>query len=230
MTNSAEAILFDLDGTLVDSAGGIAAALNESLAAHGLAPFAVAAVAAMVGGGVRRLIERALESAGAGGDARLVDDTLARFLAAYRAAPTRASPLFPEARETLRAFADSGIRLGVVTNKPDDISRLILVEHGVAPFFGSIVGSLPGRALKPAPDMIAIALAELGVGGGNAILIGDSKADVGAARAFGISVILLAHGYSHGDVHALGADAVAAGFGSLPAALAQVRARARIGP
>ena len=77
--------------------------------------------------------------------------------------------------------------------------------------------SLPGRALKPAPDMLQIALGELGVAPAQALMIGDSAADVGAARAAGTRVVLLAHGYSHGDVAALGADAVVPGFADLPA-------------
>lgn len=218
-----EALLFDLDGTLVDSAGGIAAALNDALAAEGLGPFETSAVADMVGGGVRRLVERALARLGRGDDPARAEAVLAGFLRFYRAAPCRASRLFPDAGETLRRLAGEGARLGVVTNKPDDITRAMLAEFAIAPLFGSIVGSLPGRALKPAPDMIEIALGELGVAPPAAMMIGDSAADVGAGRAAGLRVVLLAHGYSHGDVHALGADAVAPGFTDLPPMIAALQ-------
>lgn len=217
MSKSARALLFDLDGTLVDSAGGIASALNEALASRGLGPFDTGAVADMVGGGVRRLVERALARLDAGGEAALVEDMLAAFLESYRAAPCRNSPVFPHAHDTLHRLAEQGARLGVVTNKPDDISRAMLTELGLAPMLSAIVGSLPGRALKPAPDMLQIALGELGVAPAQALMIGDSAADVGAARAAGTRVVLLAHGYSHGDVAALGADAVVPGFADLPA-------------
>lgn len=223
MKRSARAVLFDLDGTLVDSAGGIAAALNDALAKRGLGPFDKSAVAEMVGGGVRRLVERAARQLGVGEEPGLVDALLEQFLIAYRAAPCRDSALFPEAGAALAHLAEQGRKLAVVTNKPDDISRAMLAELGLAPLVSSIVGSLPGRSLKPAPDMINIALAELGVTPSDAVMVGDSAADVGAARSAGLPVILLAHGYSHGDITQLGADMIVRGFAALPAGLSALQ-------
>lgn len=223
MIHNGRAVLFDLDGTLVDSVGGIAAALNDVLAARKLGAFETATVADMVGGGVRRLIERATTRLGIGDEPGLIDALLAEFLVAYRAAPCRHSPLFPDAGAALALLAEQGRKLAVVTNKPDDISRAMLAELGLAPLLTSIVGSLPGRALKPAPDMLAIALADLGVTAADAVMVGDSAADVGAARSAGLPVILLAHGYSHGDVTQLGADMIVRGFAALPAGLAALQ-------
>jgi len=223
MRSTARAVLFDLDGTLVDSAGGIAAALNDTLAARKLGAFETAAVADMVGGGVRRLIERATGRLGIGEDPCLVDALLEEFLVVYRATPCRNSPLYPNAGAALAELTERGLKLAVVTNKPDDISRAMLAELGLAPLLTSIVGSLPGRALKPAPDMLAIALADLGVGAADAVMVGDSAADVGAARSAGLPVILLAHGYGHGDITQLGADMIVRGFAALPAALAALQ-------
>lgn len=221
-----EAVVLDLDGTLVDSVGDIADALNMALGGAGLEGFDESAVKRMVGGGSRRLVERALAATGMGAEPELVESVLQVFLAAYRAAPCVRTELYPKAREELEAFAGQGIRLGICTNKPADVTEAILSRLGVRGLFGSVVGSAPGVPLKPAPDMLRRSLAELGVPAAAAVMVGDGAADVGAARTVGVPVVLLAHGYSATPVTELRADAVASGFGDLPSVLAALKARA----
>ena len=215
-----EAIVFDLDGTLADSIGDITDALNLALGQFGLAGFAEASVKRMVGGGSRRLVERALADAGREPEIHLVEGILQAFLAAYRAAPCVRTMLYPRAREILEMFAGRGVWLGVCTNKPADLTEAILSGLGVRSLFDSRIGSAPGVPLKPAPDMLRRTLAELGVAPAAAVMVGDGAADVGAARAVGARVVVMAHGYSATPVAELGAHAVARDFGDLPRALA----------
>jgi phosphoglycolate phosphatase len=221
-----EAVVLDLDGTLVDSVGDIADALNRALCEAGLAGFDESAVKRMVGGGGRRLVERALAATGAGFEPELVERVLQAFLAAYRAAPCVRTELYPKAREVLEAFSGQGIRLGICTNKPADVTEAILSGLGVRRLFGSVIGSAPGVPLKPAPDMVRQTLAELEVPATAAVMVGDGAADLGAAHALGVPVVLLAHGYSATPVSELGADAVAHGFGDLPGVLAALKVQA----
>jgi phosphoglycolate phosphatase len=213
-----EAVVLDLDGTLADSVGDITDALNCALGQAGLAGFNEASVKRMVGSGSRRLVERALAAEGPLQPSS-VDRVLEVFLAAYRAAPCARTTLYPETRNALEALAARGIQLGVCTNKPADLTEAILCRLRIRGLFRSVVGGVPGVPLKPAPDMLVRSLAELGVSPTAAVLVGDGAADVGAARAAGVPIVLLAHGYSATPVAELGADAVASGFRDLQRAL-----------
>lgn len=213
------AVIFDLDGTLVDSAPDIAAALNAALAEWQLAPLPLETIKTMVGGGARRLVERALANHGGTAAVPPIDDVLSAFLVAYRAEPAVRTVLYPEARETLRALASAGVPLGIATNKPQDLTLAILDAVSIRGHFGAVVGSTDGMALKPAPDMLLAVLAELEAEPAASIMVGDSAADVGAAGAAGMRILLLNHGYNQEPLESLGADGVFAGFGALLPAL-----------
>lgn len=209
------AAIFDLDGTLCDSAPDIARALNAALVEVSLAPFDLAGVTAMVGAGAKTLVHLALIVRGAGGNAALAETVHARFIAHYHAHPCVETRLYPGTREALVQLVSDGWRLGLCTNKPQALADEVVKALGIADLFGSIVGGRDGVALKPARDMVDAVLAALGVGSTRAVFVGDSAADVGAARAAGLPVIVLAHGYNDGSFEALGAHAVLAGFNGL---------------
>lgn len=209
------AVLLDLDGTLTDSVPDIAAALNEALIAARLSPLEEAHVKTMVGGGARRLVEAALLKNGHHGAAVDFEAVLESFLDAYRAKPARLTRLYPGTREALETWRRRGLKLGVVTNKPLDLTTSIIRALGLSSLFEVIVGSEPGLALKPSPDPILKAVNSLGCSPAAALMVGDSVADLGAARAAGCRMILLAHGYSNEPVAGLGADWVAADFAAL---------------
>jgi phosphoglycolate phosphatase len=215
----ARAVVFDLDGTLADSAPDIATALNTALAASSLTAFALEDVKRMVGGGARRLVERALSTTMAEPAPALVETVLAAFGTAYGAAPCRETVLFPGAREALVELAAQGFRLGVCTNKPERVTDAVLEGLGVQDMFGKVVGGSSRLALKPAPDMLREVMSGLGVAAEEAVMVGDSSADVGAARAAGLRCILMGHGYSTTPVGELGADVVVEGFHRLPSAV-----------
>lgn len=219
------AVVFDLDGTLVESVDDIADALNTALAGAGLATFAPADVRLMVGGGARVLVERALTRLGRDGATKTGDRLLRDFLAAYGAAPARHTVGFPGAEEVLQSLAASGRRLGICTNKPADITRDVLAALGYARHFASIVGSQPDLLPKPHAAMLHKALDELGARAADAVMVGDSLTDLETARAAGVKVVLLSHGYSARPVRELGADAVAGDLWAVPAALAGLAPR-----
>lgn len=214
------AAIFDLDGTLADSVADIAAALNRVLVEEGVAPLEVAVVTGMVGAGARKLIERALIERSVAFDTARLDVLWARFVERYDADPCVHTRLYPGVREVLEGMRAEGWLLGVCTNKPQSTADLVIDELGLRGLFGTVVGGREGVPLKPAGDMIVRALGDLGAKAGDAVMVGDSKADVGAARAAGMPVVLMSYGYTGGEpVEAMGADAAVDHFGELRAAL-----------
>jgi phosphoglycolate phosphatase len=206
------AAIFDLDGTLVDSAPDIAAALNSAFVEANFAPFDLATVKSMVGAGARTLVARALTASVGTIMPSDVDQLHRRFIAHYNAQPCVATQLYPGVLTTLAALQHEGWRLGICTNKPQELAGQVLKSLGIAGLFGSTVGGRDGIALKPAPDMVHLVLRELNVSAGQAVMVGDSAADVGAAHATGLPVIVLAHGYSDTPAAGLGADICLNGF------------------
>jgi phosphoglycolate phosphatase len=209
-----QAVLFDLDGTLVDSAEDLRQALNRLLAEERQRALSVDAVKGMIGDGVLRLVERALAATGA--DPARAPALLPRFLAFYEgnaAAHTRA---YPGAREALEALASAGLRIGVVTNKPYAATLEILQALDLAPFFGAVVGgdTLPQR--KPDPAPLRLAAERLGVRSDETLMVGDNHHDVRAARAAGMRVFAVTYGYSHVPHGELGADRLIDSLSELP--------------
>ena len=213
-----QAVLFDLDGTLVDSAADIAEALNDILAEEGRSPHSLADVKRMVGEGVVRLMEKAFgETAGA-------ERRAARFMEMYTPRSTRRTVPVSGAFEALDHFKGQGIPLAVCTNKPDDAAREVLVSLGLAPYFSEIIGGTSGLARKPDPATLLEAARRLGAEPNRTLMVGDSLPDVSAARAAGMKVLVVDSGYGEIAAADLGADAVLTGLGelALPAAAAPI--------
>lgn len=205
---------FDLDGTLLDTLGDLAAALNHVLVAAGRTPLDRAAVRNLVGGGTRQLIARALAVTG-GGDPGLVDRLHPDFLERYGAHIADATVPYPGMVDALDALAEHGVRLAIVTNKPHALAVRLVEATGLAPRFDLVLGGDtlgPGRA-KPAPDPILAMIDALG--GGRAAFVGDSVFDAQAARAAGVPAVLVGFGYSDRPVATLGADAVIDDYAAL---------------
>ncbi|MBF0296075.1 MAG: phosphoglycolate phosphatase [Magnetococcales bacterium] len=212
-------VLFDLDGTLVDSAPDLWGAMNHVLAARGRAPLPLDQVRHLVGNGARTLLARGFWGEGAeppSGD----DDfeaAVAEFLDYYRVHLVDHSRPYPGVPETLENLMGRGIALAVVTNKPERFARSMLEQLGMAACFVRVVGgdTLPTR--KPDPAPLHHALESLGVPAGLGVMVGDSVVDLDAARNAGIPVILHARGYNRGiDVRELRPDRVMERFDQLP--------------
>lgn len=213
------AVLFDLDGTLVDSAPDIAAAVNELLAADGLQPHSGAAVRGMIGHGLDKLVERAFEAHGAALNEVALRDRQKAMTGIYERHLTNLTTLRPGAREALLAVRGMGMCAGVVTNKPARFSRTILAHFDLLSDLQTVVGGDSGYPKKPAPDMLLAACGDLGATADEAVLVGDSRADLFAARAAGVACVLVRGGYCDRPIDELRADLVIDDLADLPAAL-----------
>ncbi len=220
----APVLLCDLDGTLVDSLPDLAAAIGELLDGEGRPCLAPEAVAAMVGDGVPKLIERALAATGGVPPAAALAALVARYMPIYEARLTELTRPYPGAIETLRALKAAGWRLAVCTNKPEAPSRAIVAGLGFEGLFEAVSGGDSLAVKKPDPGHLLGLLEVLGVAPGvapgAAVMLGDSANDILAARAAGLPSIAIAHGYGGIPARELGADRVIESFAELPAALA----------
>ncbi|HEX9670766.1 MAG TPA: HAD-IA family hydrolase [Thermoanaerobaculia bacterium] len=210
------ALVFDLDGTLIDSRRDLATAVNRTRVELGLAPLAVAEIVGMVGEGARRLVEKAL---GAEVPPDRFDEVFRRYLEHYRAVlldTTRAYDGMPE------ALARLAVRypLAVLTNKPEDLSRAVLGGLGLLEHFAEVLGgdSLPSR--KPDPAGLLHLAGRLGAAPNNILLVGDSEIDAATARAAGCRFALVTWGFPRpADLEGINAEVRYATPAALAAAL-----------
>jgi len=203
------AILFDLDGTLVDSAADIAEALNDLLAEEARTPYSLAEVKRMVGEGVVRLMEKAF------GETAHAAERAERFMAIYTPRSARLTVPVDGAFAALDHFKTLGVPLAVCTNKPDEAAREVLESLGLAAYFREIIGGSSGLPRKPDPASLLEAARRLGAEPAHTLMIGDSLPDVMAARAAGMRVVVVDSGYGEIAAGDLGADSVLTGLRDL---------------
>jgi phosphoglycolate phosphatase len=209
-------VIWDLDGTLVESAPDLATALNRLLNEEGQHGHAVEKVRPMIGGGVAKLIERGFRAAGAPLDEAECAALVPRFMKLYTACATDNTHLVPHAREMLLHFYHAGIKQALCTNKPLGVSQQILDALDISGFFSAVVGGDSTPEKKPHPLPLQTCLDAIGVGPQDAVMVGDSGADVGAARAVGVPVILVPDGYTGVPAASLGADYVVERLSDIP--------------
>ena len=208
--SSVRAVLFDLDGTLVDSAPDIARAVDRTLRVLGRPPAGEDKVRNWVGNGAPRLIKRALTGEMYGEpEAELYERAFDLFFRHYGEDLTSHSVLYPGAAELLAVLRQRGLKLACVTNKPERFARPVLKALGIAEPFEVIVGGDTVDTKKPDPAPMLFTLDRLGVAPEHALMVGDSVIDVEAARNTGTGVVCVPYGYNHGvDVRGFGPDAV----------------------
>jgi len=211
-------VVFDLDGTLVDTAPDLTDTMNHVLAGLGRPAVPERDVRHMVGRGARKLIETGLAATGGRLDAAGEDALLERFLAYYGENLAARSRPFPGATALLEALCRAGLALGLCTNKPQAMTDRLMRELALDGYFTRSAGGDLLAVRKPEPGHLQYILDGLG-DGGPAVLIGDSEIDVATARAAGVPVILVDFGYSETPARALGADAVIGALGELSALL-----------
>jgi phosphoglycolate phosphatase len=217
MTNlSGYTIAFDLDGTLVETAGDIHAALNKVLAAEGLPPATLEDIRNFVGQGARALIIRCCAVHGIRHDAASLDRLTEAYIAAYAADIAVHSQPYPGLAEALDKLQDAGAMLCVCTNKRTDLSVQLLIALGLNHHFAAIVGSDRVTNRKPHPDHYLQAIRASGGSPSRSAMVGDSINDVLSAKAAGAPVAVYAFGYTDTAPDQLGADAVFTQFTDLP--------------
>ena len=211
-------LIFDLDGTLVDTAPDLLEATNEVLRARDRTPIDPATLHHMVGFGVRSLITQAFSATGAEARAEEMPQLEAIFLEHYRGHLADFSRPFPGVEETLAKLRDGGARLGVLTNKPHEMALPLLKTLGLSDFFSAIYGAGFRPYVKPDPRIFHEVVADLmpESAGGRAVMIGDSVTDLQTARAANVPCVLMTYGYTPVPVASLGADAVLDHFIELP--------------
>lgn len=213
------AVVFDLDGTLVETAPDLHAVLAELLERERLRIPPLEAVRGMIGDGAKMLIRRAHEWQGLDLSPDRLDRLYAWFLERYTAEPARFSAPYRGVPEALRALRERGLRLGVCTNKPQVPSERLLEAVGLAPWIDVVTGGdvLPVR--KPDPGHLAATLEALSASPAEAVMVGDSANDVAVARGLGIPCLLVSFGYTTKPARELGADRVIDRFDELVSAL-----------
>jgi phosphoglycolate phosphatase len=210
-------IAFDLDGCLVDTAPDLIGTLNTILAEHGHAGLPLEAARTVVGQGARAMLSRGFEAVGETLDAAKMDALFERFLELYPGRIDRESRPYAGVVEVLDHFATAGARLVVCTNKRTDLSLLLLDALDLTRRFEAVVGPDKAGAAKPDPRHLIAAIEAAGGSPDRAVMVGDSRADVGAAVAAGIAVVAVSYGYSDVPPAELGADALIDSFAELPA-------------
>lgn len=212
-TKGMQAFLFDFDGTLVDSAPDLIRALDFALERAGLPRVGLELGTKMVGQGAGKLVEHALCHVTQDKSITMADPLcrllLSVFLEEYEIVCAETSKLYPGVIEVITTLKDQGKKVGLVTNKPRRFVDHMLPVFNLRNVFDSVVAGDDLPTKKPDPDMVYKALADIGIDPASACLVGDSKADLGAAKAAGVASILVSFGYA-GDlkVHDCGADRV----------------------
>jgi len=216
---------FDLDGTLVDSALDLAPAVNHALVAAGREPVSLDTTRSLIGGGARRMLERALEVTGGPVPMPQFEELHELLLDHYTANIAANTVPYPGCLDALDVLTAKGCKVAVVTNKSEVLARLLLEHLGLTERFASIVGgdTLGRERAKPAPDLIHETITRCG--GGTFAMVGDSTFDVLAARNAGVPVAALSFGYHDVPPEQLGADVLVDHFDALVVALAGLPVR-----
>ena len=198
----AHAVIFDLDGTLVDSLADIAAALDRALDDHGIARPPIERVRTWIGGGARNLVVHAV------GEAR-ADAVLARFRVHYAAAPIVHTRLYPGLDAVIDDLAARGVALAVLSNKPHALTVRICEGLLARWRFAAVVGHRDGAPLKPAPGPALAVAASLGVAPAECAFVGDSAIDIATARAAGMHAVAVSWGFRpRAELEAARADVI----------------------
>jgi len=208
-------LVFDLDGTLADTASDLIGTLNALLVREGLPAVAPESARSLVGAGARALIERGFALHEVSLSPARIEPLAADFLAHYEAHIAHQTRLFPGARTALERFDAAGFRLAICTNKPERLARLLLDRLAVADRFDAICGRGSFPVHKPDPQMLYLTVAAAGGDPGRTIMIGDSATDIDTARNAGAPVIAVDFGYTDTPIAALGPDRVISHFDDL---------------
>jgi len=216
-------LIFDLDGTLVDTAPDLLNAANAVLAARGRPAIEPATLRHMVGFGAKSLIAQAFAASGPEPTAEEMPALVDIFLEHYGAHLADNSHPYPGVEETLHGLKNKGAILGVLTNKPHEMAEPLLNALGLTHLFAAVYGAGFRPYVKPDRRIFDDVVAACGGTNAHAVMIGDSVTDLHTARAVGVPCILMSYGYTPVPASSLGADIVLDDFTTLPGALDRLR-------
>ena len=214
-----ETVVFDLDGTLVDTAPDLTAALNAVMVREGRRPVPLDDVRHMVGRGALHLIHRAMEASGGIPEPARVEEMFRHFLEHYDANIAVTSRPFERAITVVETLRARGHRVGICTNKPEALSLKLLDELKIRSLFPVVLGADSRPYRKPDPRHLFDTIAALGGEASSAVLVGDSETDVKTAKAANVPVVVVSFGYTEIPPRELGADIVIDHFDALEQAL-----------
>jgi len=214
--------VFDLDGTLADTAGDLVTTLNVILRSEGLSPLPVERARDMIGAGARALIERGFEAAGKELAPAHLDELFRQFMVHYGENICVDTQLYPGVLDALDRLEDAGFILAVCTNKVEEHSVKLLDELGVGHRFAANCGRNTFPYFKPDPRHLTLTIERAGGNSARAVMVGDSKTDIVTAQNAGIPVIAVPFGYTEVPVQELGPDLVIDHFDELFAAIETV--------
>jgi phosphoglycolate phosphatase len=220
MTKPLPALVFDFDGTLIESAPEIRACLNRLMAEYGRPILTLPQVEKMIGNGVGKLVERGFMATGGMPDD--FETALARFVDIYNNAPIDETPLYDGVPEVLAQLRDAGHVMAICTNKLYTPTVKILEGIGLAHYFSVITGGDTFPVRKPDPGHLMGVLERLGIEPDDAIMIGDSPNDIGCAIAAGVRSIAVSYGYPGMPPADMGATRLIDRFADLPDAIASL--------
>jgi phosphoglycolate phosphatase len=215
-------VVFDLDGTLVDTAPDLIETLNVVFAREGLSPVAYAAARDMIGGGARRMIESGLRFAGGTPADGVAERLFGDFIAYYAAHIADRSLAFPGLEGALDLLAERGCHLAVCTNKLERLSRLLLDALGLTRRFAAICGQDTFGMQKPDPEILRRTILAAGGLPQRAVMVGDSGTDIATARAAGIPIVAVDFGYSETPIKEFRPDRLVSHFDDLAAAVMEL--------
>lgn len=194
-----KALLFDLDGTLLDSVDDLTVAINNTLMSKSLPTIARSDVALFIGKGARVLVQRALSKAcGRAPGEKLIDEVLPRYLQEMKLAEGTRTKQIPTVPEALARLQKAGFKMAIVTNKPANVARKLVTQFNLLDFFETVIGAGDVDTIKPDPKMLIEAAHRMGVGIEDCVMIGDSMNDSFAAKNARISALLVKTGYNEG--------------------------------
>jgi len=217
-------IVFDLDGTLIDTAPDLISTLNLILAQEGLPPVEYDDARRMIGGGAKGMIERALAAGGRARSQAELDRMFGAFIEYYAAHIADRSRPFPRLEEALEHLAGEGHRLAVCTNKLEWLSVRLLETLKLTRHFAAICGQDTFGVQKPDPKMLQLTIERAGGEPSRAIMVGDSGTDIRTSRAATVPVIAVDFGYSEVPIALLRPDRIIGSFADLPAAIRDIEA------
>jgi phosphoglycolate phosphatase len=218
-------IVFDLDGTLVDTAPDLISALNFVLEREGLPPVPLQSARNMIGAGARKMIERGLESDGRAMTVRDIDRMTADFIAYYAENIAVASRPFEGLEDALDDLTASGCRLAVCTNKLEWLSKRLLDQLDLSPRFVAICGADTFGVAKPDPAILKQTVARAGGELSSTIMVGDAGTDIGVARRAGVPVIGVSFGYTEVPIAELKPDRLIHHMRDLPVVVGELNSR-----